>query len=70
MKSDSPAHQRVSVESPESSGDTLPEARTEDEAWTEDAKAAHSRENIAQWSSYLPDDCVRTMIEMGWDITT
>ena len=32
--------------------------------------AARSEENILQWRSYLPEDCVRTMIEMGWDITT
>jgi hypothetical protein len=32
--------------------------------------AARSEENILQWTSYLPEDCVRTMIEMGWDITT
>jgi hypothetical protein len=31
---------------------------------------ARSEENILQWTSYLPEDCVRTMIEMGWDITT
>ena len=32
--------------------------------------AARSEENILQWRSYLPEDCVRSMIEMGWDITT
>jgi hypothetical protein len=32
--------------------------------------AARSEQNILQWMSYLPEDCVRTMIEMGWDITT
>jgi hypothetical protein len=32
--------------------------------------AARSEENILQWMSYLPEDCVRTMIEMGWDVTT
>ena len=31
---------------------------------------ARSEENILQWMSYLPEDCIRTMIEMGWDITT
>ena len=31
---------------------------------------ARSKENILQWMSYLPEDCVRTMIEMGWDVTT
>jgi hypothetical protein len=35
-----------------------------------DADAARSRENISQWSAYLPADCAKTMIEMGWDLTT
>jgi hypothetical protein len=34
------------------------------------AVAARSEENILQWMSYLPADCVKTMIEMGWDVTT
>ena len=32
--------------------------------------AARSAQNILLWRSYLPEDCVKTMIEMGWDITT
>jgi hypothetical protein len=32
--------------------------------------AARSKENIAQWTAYLPEDCVSTMIQMGWDVTT
>jgi hypothetical protein len=32
--------------------------------------AARSEENILQWMSYLPEDCIRTMIEMGWDVST
>jgi hypothetical protein len=32
--------------------------------------AAHSEKNIAEWSSYLPADCVNTMISMGWDVST
>jgi hypothetical protein len=31
---------------------------------------ARSENNIFQWMSYLPEDCVKTMIRMGWDITT
>jgi hypothetical protein len=23
-----------------------------------------------RWMSYLPDECIRTMILMGWDVTT
>jgi hypothetical protein len=34
------------------------------------ADIAHSEENILRWMEYLPDDCIRTMILMGWDITT
>jgi hypothetical protein len=29
-----------------------------------------SANNIIQWRSYLPEDCVKTMIQMGWDSTT
>jgi hypothetical protein len=32
--------------------------------------AARSEENIQKWMSYLPEDCINTMIEMGWDVTT
>jgi hypothetical protein len=32
--------------------------------------AARSAKNIATWREYLPTDCVRTMIRMGWDYTT
>jgi hypothetical protein len=37
-----------------------------------DSKAdiARSEANILQWMSFLPEDCVRTMIRMGWDVTT
>jgi hypothetical protein len=31
---------------------------------------ARSENNILQWMSYLPEDCIRTMIQMGWDVTT
>jgi hypothetical protein len=31
---------------------------------------ARSEQNILQWMQYLPTDCVKTMIRMGWDITT
>jgi hypothetical protein len=40
------------------------------EAWVDDADVARSEENILQWMSYLPGDCIRTMIAMGWDVTT
>lgn len=35
-----------------------------------DADIARSESNILRWMSYLPEDCVRTMIRMGWDVTT
>jgi hypothetical protein len=31
---------------------------------------ARSERNILHWMTYLPEDCVRTMIRMGWDVTT
>jgi hypothetical protein len=34
------------------------------------ADIAYSKENILRWMSYLPKDCIRTMVLMGWDITT
>jgi hypothetical protein len=35
-----------------------------------DADKARSKENIAQWKKYLPEDCAKAMIDMGWDVTT
>jgi hypothetical protein len=46
------------------------DAATPVEPRVNDADTARSEENILQWMSYLPEDCVRTMIEMGWDVTT
>jgi hypothetical protein len=34
------------------------------------ADANRSVQNILQWNCYLPIDCVRTMVRMGWDYTT
>jgi hypothetical protein len=34
------------------------------------ADARHSVQNILLWNSYLPSDCVKTMVRMGWDYTT
>jgi hypothetical protein len=34
------------------------------------ADAKRSVENIQRWNSYLPTDCVRAMVRMGWDYTT
>jgi hypothetical protein len=46
------------------------EVATPVELWVNADDAARSEENILQWMSYLPEDCIRTMIEMGWDVTT
>ena len=35
-----------------------------------DADVARSESNVLQWMAYLPEDCIRTMIHMGWDVTT
>jgi hypothetical protein len=35
-----------------------------------DADVARSEENVLQWMAYLPEECIRTMIQMGWDVTT
>ncbi len=32
--------------------------------------AKRSVRNIRQWNAYLPTDCVRKMVSMGWDYTT
>jgi len=34
------------------------------------ADARRSVRNILQWNTYLPSDCVRSMVRMGWDYTT
>jgi hypothetical protein len=33
-------------------------------------KDEQSARNIADWSSYLPADCVDMMVSLGWDRTT
>lgn len=35
-----------------------------------DSDVARSENNVLQWMAYLPEDCIRTMIQMGWDVTT
>ena len=34
------------------------------------ARKARSAANIAKWSTYLPPDCVQSMVRMGWDDST
>jgi len=54
------------VESPEELSDTSSSI----DVSTNDADVARSENNILQWMSYLPEDCIKTMIQMGWDVTT
>jgi hypothetical protein len=35
-----------------------------------EAERARSARNISVWQSYLPPDCVQSMINMGWDHST
>ena len=35
-----------------------------------DSELVRSEENILRWMAYLPQDCIETMIRMGWDLTT
>ena len=35
-----------------------------------DSNIAHSEDNILRWMKYLPQDCIETMIRMGWDVST
>jgi hypothetical protein len=34
-----------------------------------EADLARAAENIRIWRSYLPEDCVDTMIKMGWHLS-
>ena len=65
MDTNAQVTQRLFVESPSESLDAI---------LTIDARAGddvrRSEDNILQWMSYLPEDCIRTMISMGWDIST
>jgi hypothetical protein len=47
-------------------------AKISDSAATLDLRTgdARSEDSILQWMSYLPEDCIKSMIRMGWDITT
>jgi hypothetical protein len=43
---------------------------TENSKPTFRVNSMRSLRNIRNWRTYLPEDCVNTMIEMGWDQTT
>lgn len=65
MESDTQEKQRVSTELQAELGAAEPV-----EVQIGGADAARSEENILEWKAYLPEDCVTTMIQMGWDVTT
>jgi hypothetical protein len=67
MKTDPQVYQRACVELL-----AEPTAResSNDDAWIVEIDGRHLRNNILEWMSYLPDDCVKKMIEMGWDVST
>jgi hypothetical protein len=45
-----------------------PESGVQKESCGDDAE--RSAYNIREWRSYLPPECVESMIRMGWDIST
>jgi hypothetical protein len=66
MEADTPVRQRVSVDLQTEPSDATAPVGVRANA----ADVARSEENILQWRSYLPEDCVKAMIAMGWDVTT
>lgn len=65
METNTQVLQRFFVEGSSESSDAVLviEAQADDDI-------RRSEDNILQWMSYLPEDCIRTMIAMGWDVTT
>jgi hypothetical protein len=59
------APQRVFVELPQELSATASSVDVQN-----NADIARSERNVLQWMAYLPEDCIRTMIQMGWDVTT
>jgi hypothetical protein len=47
----------------------LPDADAEDslKARANEVDMARSARNVAEWLTYLPQDCVAAMIRQGWD---
>lgn len=66
MAADAHARQRVFIEMQSNSLAIVRRADARESA----ADIAYSDKNILEWMSYLPEDCIRTMVLMGWDITT
>ena len=66
METDTQVLQRVFVELPMELSDTASPI----DARGSDADVLRSENNIFEWMSYLPEDCIKAMIAMGWDVTT
>ncbi|HME40370.1 MAG TPA: hypothetical protein VKG63_15545 [Steroidobacteraceae bacterium] len=67
MGTDTQAQQQIFVElrtEPSPAADAVVKAASDA------ADRARSEENILKWKSYLPADCVESMIAMGWDVST
>ena len=67
METDPKASQRLLVEV---SSESMGGEPSNDDVWMPDAEERHAGNNILDWFSYLSDDCVNTMIKMGWDAST
>ena len=66
METNTEVQHQVFVESPmDMSG-----AASAIDAQINAADAVCSENNITKWASYLPDDCIKAMIAMGWDVST
>jgi hypothetical protein len=66
MEANTQMLQRVFVKFPMESSDTASPIDVQ----VSDGDVVRSENNILQWMSYLPEDCIRSMITMGWDVTT
>ncbi len=68
MKANSPLQRQDYAESQPESPDASQEPAPP--ACRQAYDATRVEKNIAEWSSYLPADCVNTMISMGWHVST
>jgi hypothetical protein len=48
----------------------LPGGRIDTDGINDPTLVARSEANIVRWMEYLPEDCIRRMIDMKWDVTT
>jgi len=53
-----------------SSGLAFPKAEWADSLKPTHAQSARAVENIREWRSYLPEACVKAMIDDGWQWST